>query len=81
LGICYGVKSMRLLYEQFMLRLNNWTRRYICDEDPDERRKRLRAEALKEVDAQVLPAVQLRVAMQDWERDLEKSRERNSEAA
>ena len=50
-------------YQQVKQALSDWSRRYISDEDPDERRSRLREQALEEIYAQVLPVVQLRMAM------------------
>ena len=54
---------MRTILKRAKGVLDSWSRQYICDEDPDERRERLRAEALKEIDANVLVLVQLREAM------------------
>ncbi len=49
--------------QQVKQALSDWSRRYISDEDPDERRSRLRQQALEEINAQVLPVIQLRMAM------------------
>ena len=54
---------------------------YVCDEDPDERRARLREGALREIDAQILPVVQLKMAMQPWSHEQELIQERELEAA
>ncbi len=50
-------------YQQLKQALSDWSCRYISDEDPDERRSRLRQQALEEIYAQVLPVMQLRMAM------------------
>ncbi len=55
---------MRSLYEKMKMALSDWSRRYVCDEDPDERRRRLQQEAFEEIHAQALHVVQLRMAMQ-----------------
>ncbi len=55
---------MFIIYKKITQFLNRLSRNYICDEDPDERRTRLREEAMREIDAQVLPVVQMRLAMQ-----------------
>ncbi len=54
---------MRSLYEQIKQSVIDWSRRYVSDEDPAERRKRLLASALEEIHAEVLPVVQMRMAM------------------
>ncbi len=51
---------MLYLYERIAQVLSSVSRKYICDEDPDERRERLRREALAEIDAGIVPIVQLR---------------------
>ncbi len=54
---------MRPFYEKMKVALSNWSRRYVCDEDPDERRQRLQQQASEEIHAQLLYVVQLRMAM------------------
>ena len=54
---------MRSFYEKMKAALNSWSRRYVCDEDPDERRKRLQRQSLEEIYAQLAHIVQLRMAM------------------
>jgi len=51
------------LFGRMKQAFGEWSRRYICDEDPDERQMRLKAEALQEINAQILPVLQLRMAM------------------
>ncbi len=66
---------MHVLYERIASALGGLWRKVLSDEDPEERRKRLREEALKEIDAGLRPILKLRFAMQEWERDLKKDRE------
>ncbi len=54
---------MRSLYQKMKVALSNWSRRYVCSEEPDERLKRLEREAIAEINAQLLHVVQLRMAM------------------
>ncbi len=72
---------MHRLYETITQALASWTRKYLCDEDPDERRARLREEALKEIDAELLPLVQLRLAMHACVSESETRPERELTAA
>lgn len=51
---------MQSLYDRVALALGELSRTYLCDEDPDERHTRLREEALVEIDATLLPILQLR---------------------
>ncbi len=55
---------MRIFYGKVAQALGALSRKWICDEHPDERRARLREEALEEIDAQVLPIVHRRLATQ-----------------
>lgn len=64
---------MRYVSERIAKVLGGLSRGYFCDEDPDERRERLRGEALAEIDAQILPIVQLRLAMQEWAEENERA--------
>lgn len=62
--------------KQIKSALDMWSRKYICDEDPDERRERLREESLKEIEANVLFVVRLREAMRlatEREKELEEA--------
>jgi len=61
---------MQFLYERIASALRNLVQKYLCAEEPEERRKRLREQALAEIDAKMLPILQMRVAMQQWEHDL-----------
>lgn len=49
--------------------LGRMWRRYICDEDPAERRERLMAEAQSEIDGQAEFITSLREAFEAWARD------------
>jgi hypothetical protein len=69
---------MHTIYERIALALGNLSRKYLCDEDPEERRLQLREDSLKEVDAKLLPILQMRLVMQAWECDLKKDRERQA---
>ncbi len=70
---------MRIFSRQFGRAWDGWWRRYICDEDADERRKRLCEEALGQIDAQLLSAIRARIAEQEWTSDLEsQGRERRA---
>ncbi len=71
---------MRMLFEQFGQALGESWRRYICDEDPDERRKRLHKQALKEIDAKLLSIIKSQITMQEWTSDLQRQ-DRELEAA
>ena len=55
------------MHEQITQALGELFRKYICGEDPDERRKRLHEEAMREIDAQLPYTVQMRLAMRAWE--------------
>ena len=60
-------------YEQITQALGRLFRKYIYGEDPDERRKRLHEEALREIDAQLPYTVQMRLAMRVWEDNRQKN--------
>ncbi len=66
---------MRILSEQIRHMLSDRWRRYICDEDPDDREERLRDEAWNELDAKV------QMAMQEWENGLKQNQRCEVEAA
>jgi hypothetical protein len=72
---------MHLLYERVALALGNLSQRYLYDEDPEERRERLREEALTQIDAKMLPILQTQLAMQGWELELPKDRVCERQAA
>ncbi|MFZ1109454.1 MAG: hypothetical protein WAN43_14075 [Rhodomicrobium sp.] len=55
---------MHHLYETVALALKNLSQKYLYDEDPEERRNRLREEALTQIDAKILPILQMRLAVQ-----------------
>ncbi len=67
--------------ELIKLSFGRWRRKYICDEDPDDRRERLHWEAVREIENHVLETVRMREAMAAWERENQKSRERLTAAA
>jgi hypothetical protein len=55
-------------YERIAEALESLSQKYLFSEDPEERRNRLREEALAEIDATVLPILQMRVAAHGLER-------------
>jgi hypothetical protein len=66
---------MRILSEQIRQMLSDRWRRFICDEDPDDREERLRDEAWNEIDAKV------QMAMQEWKNSLKHNQRYEVEAA
>ena len=66
---------MRILSEQIRQMLSDRWRRFICDEDPDDREERLRDEAWNEIDAKV------QMAMQEWKNSLKHNHRCEVEAA
>ena len=66
---------MRILSEQIRQMLSDRWRRYICDEDPDDREERHREEAWNEIDANV------QMAMEEWKNSLKQNQRCAVEAA
>jgi hypothetical protein len=66
---------MRILSDQIGQMLSDRWRRYICDEDLDDREERLRDEAWNEIDAKV------QMAMQEWKNGFKRNQRCEVEAA